>query len=377
MKSFKELHEETLEEKEFPKLKQRKDISSKTKSGKDKSTPKKNYSGLSPSTAQKREDHWKKQRKKHHSDSSAYEPAPGDEGAKTKPSKYTTAYHKKYGDPSKEKKKVNEDAEGVNIPSDASKQLERVAKSYNVEVSEVVKLYRKLYERYRIMMRTGKNASGPSEKESNILHGSTMSALKKALEKKDVDINSEMKRRRTGGQERPVREPQDDRFAEMKRRQMESTESSIKERVLNEYYENVFEINPVELYGEYLEESIQELTLFEGNVDKALQNKASKSGVSLSTLKTVCNRGRAAWRGSHRPGTTPDQWCLARANAYITKGKAYHTADADLHGGKKKDSKSSSTKKKSSSSSKSKSSSSSKSKSSSSSKRSMKSMFKR
>jgi len=367
MKSFKELHEETLEEKKFPKLRQRKNISSKTESGRDKSTPEKNYRGLSDSTAQKRENHWKKQREKHHRDPSAYKPAPGDKGAKTKPSKYTQAYHKKYGDPSKEKKKVNEDVEGVNIPSDVSKQIETVAKSYKVEVSEVVKLYRKLYERYRIMMRTGKDASGPSEKEAKILHGSTMSAVKKALEKDDV--NSEMKRRTMGGQERPVREPQDDRFAEMKRRQMESTESSIKERVLNEYYENVFEINPVELYGEYLEESIQELTLFEGNVDKALQNKASKSGVSLSTLKTVCNRGRAAWRGSHRPGTTPDQWCLARVNAYITKGKAYHTADADLHGGKKKDSKSSSTKKKSSSSSKSK--------SSSSSKRSMKSMFKR
>ena len=368
MKSFKELHEEYLEEKEFPKLKQRKDVSSKTESGKDKSTPEKNYRGLSKSTAQKRENHWKKQREKHHSDSSAYTPAPGDKNAKTKPSKYTKAYHKKYGDPSKEKKKVNEDVEGVNIQSETSKEIERLARSYNVEVSEVVKLYRKLYERYRIMMRTGNNASVPNEKEAKILHGSTMSAVKKALDKKDDDINSEMKRR-ISGQKRPVQEPQDDRFAEMKRRQMESTENSIKERVLNEYYENVFEINPVELYGEYLEESMQELTLFEGNVDKALQNKASKSGVSLSTLKTVCNRGRAAWRGSHRPGTTPDQWCLARVNAYITKGKAYHTADADLHGGKKKDSKSSSTKKKSSSSSKSK--------SSSSSKRSMKSMFKR
>ena len=339
MKSFKELHEEYLEEKEFPKLKQRKDVSSKTESGKDKSTPEKNYRGLSKSTAQKRENHWKKQRKKHHSDSSAYEPAPGDKGAKTKPSKYTQAYHKKYGDPSKEKKKVNEDAEGVNIPSDASKQLERVAKSYNVEVSEVVKLYRKLYERYRIMMRTGKNATGPSEKESNILHGSTMSAVKKALEKKDVDINSEMKRRRMGGQERPVREPQDDRFAEMKRRQMESTESSIKERVLNEYYETVFEVNPVELYGEYLEE---------GKADTGLAAKAKKSGISLSTLRTVYNRGMAAWRGSHRPGTTPQQWGMARVNSYIAKGKTYHTADADLHGGKKKTSdkkKGSSTKK--------------------------------
>jgi len=56
----------------------------------------------------------------------------------------------------------------------------------------------------------------------------------------------------------------------------------------------------------------------------------------------------AAWRGSHRPGTTPQQWGMARVNSYIAKGKTYHTADADLHGGKKKTSdkkKGSSTKK--------------------------------
>ena len=345
MKSFKELHEETLEEKEFPKLKQRKDISSKTKSGKDKSTPEKNYRGLSKGTAQKRENHWKKQREKHHSDSSAYTPAPGDKNAKTKPSKYTKAYHKKYGDPSKEKKKVNEDAEGVNLSSETSKVIEKLAKSYNVEMSEVLKLYRKLYERYRIMMRTGNNASVPNEKEANILHASTMSALKKVLEKKDDDINSEMKRRRMDGQEK-IKEPQEDRFAELKRRsRMESTESSIKERVLNEYYETVFEIDAEELYGEYLEETLSEA---KDNITTALKNKSEKSGISMSILRAVYNRGVSAWRGGHRPGTNPHSWGLARVNSYIAKGKTYHTADADLHGGKKKTSdkkKGSSTKK--------------------------------
>jgi ribosomal protein S14 len=39
----------------------------------------------------------------------------------------------------------------------------------------------------------------------------------------------------------------------------------------------------------------------------------------------------AAWRTGHRPGTTPQQWGMARVNSYITKGKTYHTADKDLH----------------------------------------------
>lgn len=66
------------------------------------------------------------------------------------------------------------------------------------------------------------------------------------------------------------------------------------------------------------------------STESALQAKASKSGVSLGTLRKVFKRGVAAWRTSHRPGTTPVQWGLARVNSYIMKGKTYHTADKDL-----------------------------------------------
>jgi len=39
----------------------------------------------------------------------------------------------------------------------------------------------------------------------------------------------------------------------------------------------------------------------------------------------------AAWKTGHRPGTTPQQWGMARVNSYITKGKGtYHGADKDL-----------------------------------------------
>jgi hypothetical protein len=63
----------------------------------------------------------------------------------------------------------------------------------------------------------------------------------------------------------------------------------------------------------------------------ALKKKAAASGVSLSVLRKVYNRGVAAWRTGHRPGTTPQQWGMARVNSYITKGKGtYHGADKDL-----------------------------------------------
>ena len=81
------------------------------------------------------------------------------------------------------------------------------------------------------------------------------------------------------------------------------------------------------------EEAFEELLENEG-----LKKKAAKSGISYGTLKKVYNRGMAAWRTGHRPGTTPQQWGMARVNSYITKGKGtYYGADSDLSGkGKKK-----------------------------------------
>jgi len=65
--------------------------------------------------------------------------------------------------------------------------------------------------------------------------------------------------------------------------------------------------------------------------NEGLKKKAEKSGVSYGTLKKVYNRGMAAWKTGHRPGTTPQQWAMARVNSYITKGKGtYHGADKDL-----------------------------------------------
>ena len=81
----------------------------------------------------------------------------------------------------------------------------------------------------------------------------------------------------------------------------------------------------------------EEITVDEIMIDESaeagLANKAKESGISLGTLKQVYKRGVAAWRTGHRPGTTPQQWGMARVNSYITKGKTYHTADKDLHEG--------------------------------------------
>ena len=67
-----------------------------------------------------------------------------------------------------------------------------------------------------------------------------------------------------------------------------------------------------------------------GEKIEGLAKKADETGVSYSILKQVFDRGMAAWKTSHRPGTTPHQWAYARVNSFLTGGKTQSTADADL-----------------------------------------------
>ena len=65
--------------------------------------------------------------------------------------------------------------------------------------------------------------------------------------------------------------------------------------------------------------------------DASLKKKAEKTGIPFGILKQVFNRGKAAWRTGHRPGTTPDQWGHARVNSFATKSKGtWGGADKDL-----------------------------------------------
>ena len=76
-----------------------------------------------------------------------------------------------------------------------------------------------------------------------------------------------------------------------------------------------------QMYGEdYLNEKIA-----------GLEKKAKKSGMPYGILKKVYDRGMAAWKGGHRPGTTPQQWAFARVNSFTTKSSGtWGKADSDL-----------------------------------------------
>jgi nicotinic acid mononucleotide adenylyltransferase len=88
--------------------------------------------------------------------------------------------------------------------------------------------------------------------------------------------------------------------------------------------EQIFELK------EAVEAFAETKLLDESNIKKTLQDKAQKAGVSYSIVKDVYDRGVAAWKSGHRPGTTPSQWGVARVNSFLTGGKTRTTADADL-----------------------------------------------
>ena len=85
---------------------------------------------------------------------------------------------------------------------------------------------------------------------------------------------------------------------------------------------------PQELAAEYEVNDMEEDFQLDEKI-AGLVKKSEKSKVPYGILKKVYNRGMAAWRTGHRPGTTPQQWAFARVNSFLTGGGA-RKADADL-----------------------------------------------
>tara|TARA_B100001094_G_scaffold160309_1_gene155030 strand:- start:931 stop:2229 length:1299 start_codon:yes stop_codon:yes gene_type:complete len=83
-----------------------------------------------------------------------------------------------------------------------------------------------------------------------------------------------------------------------------------------------------QMFGEL---TFEDFNITEGSSDEALKKKADKTGMPLAILRKVFDRGYAAWRTGHRPGTNPTQWGLARVNSFVTKSKGtWGGADKDL-----------------------------------------------
>jgi len=206
--------------------------------------------GLGDSTKDKRRAQFNKQAKMDDDDPAAYKPAPGDARGKTKPSKYTKAYHQKYG------KKEDTDTKGWGT--------DELANSYK------------------------KATPGQSVEEK--------------LDPKKDDAGDYIKD-----------------FMKSDAPQFKGkSKEKIRQMAIAAYLDD--------------KDALTEKTI------KGLEKKADESGVKYDILKKVYDRGMAAWRTGHRPGTTPQQWAFARVNSFLTGGTTQKTTDADLwkkHKGKK------------------------------------------
>ena len=84
-------------------------------------------------------------------------------------------------------------------------------------------------------------------------------------------------------------------------------------------------------YRVHLDKTVSEMLDEVLSENEGVKKKAAKSGMPYGVLMKVYNRGMAAWRTGHRPGTTPQQWGMARVNSFVTKSKGtWGGADKDL-----------------------------------------------
>jgi len=108
-------------------------------------------------------------------------------------------------------------------------------------------------------------------------------------------------------------------------------DKAIKGKDIGHKDNNPLNNDPKNLRNEDPSTNRREPRLREGAADSSIRKKAEKSGISFSILKQVYNRGVAAWRTGHRPGTTPEQWGHARLNSFISKSSGtWGGADKDL-----------------------------------------------
>ena len=101
-------------------------------------------------------------------------------------------------------------------------------------------------------------------------------------------------------------------------------------KLMEEAAFEVFEDLSIEL-GEEEFESMTEDINEGGKADTALRNKAKKTGFPLGILRQVYKRGFSAWKKGHVPGTTPQQWAMARVSSFAVGGRTTEVSDGALY----------------------------------------------
>ena len=238
--------------------------------------PAKYHTGLKKSTKAKRDAQFKKQAKMADDDPAAYKPAPGDKTAKTKPSKYTKAYKDMFEETESEITVGNYNTTHFHMCASAIKTMKKHADKDGAE--ELTKMQDQYFKFEKPFMNKEPSADDKAK---------ALADYKKIMAKaQDVGIEKEVKK-----------------YMDMHR-------------------DSIIKGDPKPGFGRVQEKKVfSSFSEMHEDVGSALKKKSEKSGISVGTLRKVYNRGVAAWKTGHRPGTTPSQWGHARVNAFIVKKK--------------------------------------------------------
>lgn len=249
---------------------ERQDPDIKDRSG---TQPAKYYAGdMAKSTKVSRDRQFKKQTKMSDKDPAAYKPAPGDD-VETKPSQYTKKYQKMF-----------EEAGQITHGSYQTKHFDMcpgaVALYKDMEVTDLsmrsVKLQDSLFQMEKEVVQNKTATTDDVEAAQNVADEIMKLAKMMGLEKEHNYIQGHI--------------------------------DVIRDLVPRKEYKKMFSEAKI----------------------ASVEKKAKETGIAYGILKKVYDRGMAAWKSGHRPGTNPHQWALARINSFATGGKTRTTADADL-----------------------------------------------
>lgn len=259
---------------------------------------------MAKSTKQDRARHFEKGAEKDDNDPSAYKPAPGDAQAKTKPSQHTKKFKKMFG----------EDAvAAAKLKAKQADETERLKDKHEREVEALKDRHDRQSERQKQI--------DDSEKEKEAIEKQRQSQSEDTLP--DIDVESIIEKAESEAQQKLMGMALAYKRGEMKDASPKVKElaKSMSEKDLEDFAKTKHSEVPAK------KEEIEE----ESAADKSLKDKAEKTGMPFGILKQVYNRGVAAWRTGHRPGTTPEQWGHARVNSFVTKSSGtWGKADADL-----------------------------------------------
>ncbi len=269
---------------------------------------------MAKSTKQARARHFEKGAKKDDDDPSAYKPAPGDKSADTKPSKYTKKFKQMFGE--KDNPRIpRKKGQHRNSPSHSDLYTDEnpvgTIKGLGFKDVETAKASIKKIENSGKTHAHKIQAAVAMEQRAKVAGKKEEAAIYRKYIDKMKEKTKEMQKENAPDTQDAMKRYKDGKagftdIAHLKAKGLIPRADGTKRKSAK--YET-FKL-------------VEKLA--------GLVKKSDKSGIPYSILKKVYDRGMAAWRTGHRPGTTPQQWGYARVNSFIVGGKTRTTGDADL-----------------------------------------------